>query len=190
MEITPALLDLFLGFFEVDGLGPGPVSGPFPGPADHAGEVVPEEYQVVEQRHNGDEGHQRLSGEQAPQDFKGKQGCVQPGKPLDFYRDNKVYHKLGVRVEGSEGEEQGHVDIIHVRTQYTKGLSSGEVDGEAHQDVQRNTQSVKEGEPGGAPLAFQGGSEEIVEHQGKDEPNGVAVDGDEDEGEQPPDFPP
>ena len=77
MEIAPALLDLLLGLFEVDGLGVGPIDGPLSGPADHRHQIVPEEDKVVQQGHQGQDRRDPLAGEDAEENVKGEHRSIQ-----------------------------------------------------------------------------------------------------------------
>ena len=186
VEVALALLDVLLGLFELDGPVVGPVGCPFPAAAQHPRQVLPEEDQVVQ---NGDHRQQRPGpgpGEQVADDVIPEQRYVKPGQPLHLQGKDAIQQHLHVRVQSGEGEEQGHVDIIH---------GHAHIKDKAQDQVQHHAQEIEHVEPGGAPLPLQRRTQPIIEKgahhkpQQGERPTGVkAVQGDQNKGEQPPDL--
>ena len=76
-----------------------------------------------------------LAGEDAEEEVKGKQRRVDPGQPLHLQGQDTVQQHLQVGVQGGEGKEHGHVDVVH----------GGAAHQEAHQNIQHHAQTVEDG---------------------------------------------
>ena len=158
-----------MSLFEIDGLGPGLIGHPAGFPAHDVHQIVPEEEEVVQNGHHRNEGIAPGPQHQIADDIKQEQGCVQPGQPLDFQRQNAVEQHLHLRVQSGEGEEHGHVHIVH---------GDAGLEGKADDEVKDSSQEIKYGEPSGAPLAFQGVANVVIEQSGHGKPqNGEHITG-------------
>lgn len=174
VQVALCFLGLLLGLFEVDGLRRGFVSDP----AEQGGKVPREEQEIVQDGNDGDQSYQELTADQIKEDGTGEKRRVDPGQPLDLDRDNEENQEPGLGVEGGEGEEHRQIDIIH----------GGKARHETQQGVEENAHKVEQGELDAAPLPFQGGADHPVEVQRNRQEKQIAVQGDKDEGDQPPDL--
>ena len=183
VEIALLLMGLPGGLLEVHRLAGVAV----PGASQHAHEVRPEEEHIVENGHQGHQSHGEIAAYQHARHGQGQKAQVQPGQPFGLDRDDEVDQKGRVRIKGGEGQEEGHVQVVHI---------GGLIPAVAHQthdqavhDGKDDAQKVVYGEFGGAPGLLQAAADGIVQQHREEKPEEVFVERHKNKGHQPPDLP-
>ena len=157
VEITLSGLNILLCLFEVDGLGAVPMGEALLLALYTAEQFLAKEQEVVQNSKNGQQGKLPVAGAHVIADVIGEESGIQPGQPLDFERNQTVKKNAGIRIKGGEGEEHGHIDIVH---------TYGSVGNQSVKNVKYHTQYIEQGKSGGTHVMLQRTADPVVEERG------------------------
>lgn len=153
--------------------------------ADPCQQVIGKKDKEVQQGNDRQQNARQAQAEQRDQNIDSKQGGKEPRQIFDLYRDNQKQDN-GVWVEHGKSKEHGHIDIRGAgQTVIDPGCQRQNDDA---QQCQRHAAEIVDIEFCSAPFPLQGCADIIIEKQGNNQPNRVAVGWHEDKCNQAPDF--
>ena len=106
-------------------------------------------------------------------------GKIEPSQPFHLNGNDEHEQHLIFREHGGKGQQQAQIQCAAV------GIDTQQQSGKIHDD---HTGKIKQIKPKSAPSAFNGFADEIVEVQGNGKQQNVAVGGQQDVSQQPPDL--
>ncbi|MPM21232.1 hypothetical protein SDC9_67676 [bioreactor metagenome] len=188
IALLPGLFFLLLGGgLELDGAVGIRMGGVAPMAGNHTGDFRPEEDEKVQHRHHRQQRAQQVQLKGCGQNIHGKQRRIQPGQPLYLHGDDKKQQYLKVRIQNGKGEEHGQIDV---ESAVNNTRAAGKIHDQARQNGQHHARKIVQRKLGRAPFPLQKISDPIVKIKGQNQKeNVISVDGQENKGYEPPDFP-